>query len=246
MIRHRPGLVAQVREELRHLIVTELEPGAKLPSEQQLATDFGVSRNTLREAVLSLWNEGMIVRRWGVGTFVRDNQEPVSISLTDVTPGMRESIEASGHEASLAYVDVAIMPAPDHVVASLGLEPGDDAVFIDRTFAIDGVPAVVLQDWVPREVNDRPVDATALKDVQHGLLLLLRDDHGCEIVRLEAELSALVADEALAARLDIPVGAPLIASRQVGSDNRGDNIVCGDIWYRTDTVGLRLIRATRF
>ena len=53
-------------EALRALVL----PGEQLPAEVYLATQLGISRPTLREALLSLEREGFVVRKHGVGTFV--------------------------------------------------------------------------------------------------------------------------------------------------------------------------------
>lgn len=65
-------LVDRVVEELESLILSgELEPGAKLPPERELAEQIGVSRTVLREAVRILVTKGMLVTRHGVGTIVQ-------------------------------------------------------------------------------------------------------------------------------------------------------------------------------
>ena len=61
----------QVKEYLLHYIEqAHLQRNDQLPSESSMAEKLGVSRNTLREAYVSLENEGIIVRRHGIGTFV--------------------------------------------------------------------------------------------------------------------------------------------------------------------------------
>ena len=65
------ALSAQAKEYLLDLIEEGVyEPGMRLPSESELAGQLGISRPTLREALYTLEQEGTIVRRHGVGTFV--------------------------------------------------------------------------------------------------------------------------------------------------------------------------------
>ena len=56
----------------------QLEAGMRLPAERQLAAQLGVSRNSLREALAMLVNEGVLLSRRGGGTFVRWQHEPWS------------------------------------------------------------------------------------------------------------------------------------------------------------------------
>ena len=51
------------------------EPGEQLPSEKELSVKLGISRSTLREALLNLEQEGIVIRRHGVGTFVAPGYE---------------------------------------------------------------------------------------------------------------------------------------------------------------------------
>jgi GntR family transcriptional regulator, transcriptional repressor for pyruvate dehydrogenase complex len=79
--RVRPAYT-QVAEQLRHLIIGgDVAPGDRLPVETDLATMFGVSRSTVREALRSLASENLVVTKRGVngGTFVA---EPSTDSLS--------------------------------------------------------------------------------------------------------------------------------------------------------------------
>ncbi len=67
---HLPTLVASsITREIAH---GRLKPGDRLPTEQVLATTFGVSRNVVREAIARLSSEGRIRSRQGRGAFVAD------------------------------------------------------------------------------------------------------------------------------------------------------------------------------
>ncbi|HEY3686854.1 MAG TPA: GntR family transcriptional regulator [Streptosporangiaceae bacterium] len=76
-------IVAQIRDLLRR---GELKPGDRLPSEQSLAAQFAVSRNTVREALRMLEISGLITLRKGAGggAFIaRSDPAVVSRSLSD-------------------------------------------------------------------------------------------------------------------------------------------------------------------
>ena len=72
-------LADDVANRVRALIEEQqLEAGMRLPAERQLAAQLGVSRNSLREALAMLVNEGLLLSRRGGGTFVRWQHEPWS------------------------------------------------------------------------------------------------------------------------------------------------------------------------
>ncbi len=65
---HRLSLSHQTQRYLRNLIEAgTYQPGDQLPSQNELATELGISRATLREALLSLEQEGIVVLKHGVG-----------------------------------------------------------------------------------------------------------------------------------------------------------------------------------
>ena len=60
-------------EELKNKILSgEIRPGEKLPSENELAQEYGISRHTVRKALAILANDGYITTEHGKGTFCSD------------------------------------------------------------------------------------------------------------------------------------------------------------------------------
>lgn len=83
-------LYQQLQRALRQAIETRiLSPDDALPPERDLATEFAVSRITVRKAIDGLVNEGMLVRRQGSGTFVCSRVEKNFSKLTSFSEDMR-------------------------------------------------------------------------------------------------------------------------------------------------------------
>jgi GntR family transcriptional regulator, N-acetylglucosamine utilization regulator len=83
-------LYQQLQRALRQAIETRiLSPDDALPPERDLATEFSVSRITVRKAIDGLVNEGMLVRRQGSGTFVCARVEKNFSKLTSFSEDMR-------------------------------------------------------------------------------------------------------------------------------------------------------------
>jgi len=86
----RLPLYQQLQRALRQAIETRvLAPDDALPPERDLATDFNVSRITVRKAIDGLVTEGLLVRRQGSGTFVRTRVEKNFSKLTSFSEDMR-------------------------------------------------------------------------------------------------------------------------------------------------------------
>ena len=58
-----------------------LEPGSRLPTEQQLSSKLGVSRNVIREAIAQLRADGLVEARQGVGAFVLAPEQRAAIRI---------------------------------------------------------------------------------------------------------------------------------------------------------------------
>ena len=99
--RARPRSVS-VRDEITDRIDRGvLAAGTRLPSEPALASELGVSRATLREALRTLEGEGVVRRMWGSGTYVAQGSR-VANSL-DMNFGVTDAIRAAGMQAGTEH-----------------------------------------------------------------------------------------------------------------------------------------------
>lgn len=100
----RTPLHLKVYEALHGRIANgTLRPGTQLPTENELVSEFGVSRGTARQAVTRLVHEGLVERTAGRGTFVSDRRLMyASRSLL----GFTEQIRATGREPSSSLINV--------------------------------------------------------------------------------------------------------------------------------------------
>jgi DNA-binding FadR family transcriptional regulator len=72
--RRRPAFSTVVADKLKEMIRREkLKPGDQIPTEAELCEIYGVSRTVIREAIIGLRSEGVLVARQGVGVFVAES-----------------------------------------------------------------------------------------------------------------------------------------------------------------------------
>lgn len=69
-----------------------IAPGSRLPTEQALAAEFGVSRTVVREAISRLKSEGLVESRQGAGVFVAANKLGIPFRIA---PDSVDSVEAT-------------------------------------------------------------------------------------------------------------------------------------------------------
>jgi GntR family transcriptional regulator len=141
-------LYSQAAEILRSRIAQNVwKPGDRLPSENQLCEEFGVSSITMRRAVATLVAEGMLVRLQGKGTFVSANHAVVQgpPQLTSFTEDMR----ARGWKGSARVLALTTERAPERVTTRLGLSPGALVTVLKRVRLADGLPVAIQTAHVP-------------------------------------------------------------------------------------------------
>jgi GntR family transcriptional regulator len=160
---NRISLSAQTREYLLNLIENgTYEPGQQLPSENELAAQLGISRPTLREALLNLEQERAIIRRHGVGTFVA----PRYGRLLDSGLERLESVlELAAQREMLVEVDdleVSQRPASPDSADRLQVSPGTPLTCVDRVLVVDGTPVAYMSDVTLASVLSPPTWTVAL------------------------------------------------------------------------------------
>ena len=127
-------------------------PGARLPSEAELAEQLAVSRPTLREALRLLEERGLIYRRHGRGTFVRER--PIQKELNR-NFGITSMIRAAGYTPSAREGRVEMAQASAEIAEHLGLAVGDPVWRIQRVRLADQRPVVFSTDSVAGDLVGR-------------------------------------------------------------------------------------------
>src|SRR5437667_7852138 len=231
---------AQVRDELTHRIDRGLLPaGSRLPSEPALATELGVSRATLREALRALENEGLVRRMWGAGTFVADGRR-VANSL-DANFGVTDAIRAAGMEAGIEQARHWMEPATTSEAARLELQPGSDVLVVERVRTADGKPVVLSRDMLPgRLVAKQPHLADEM--LKRSIYDVLERDLGIAIHHGVASFRPVRADVTVARRLNIPRGELLLAIWQVDFSDDGVPVLSSYEYHLADAFEFTVLR----
>ena len=130
-------LYLQLQQLIRDAIAADvIARGDAIPAERDLATDYGVSRITVRKAIEGLVEEGLLTRRRGAGTFVAGRVEKSFSKLSSFT----EDMIARGRVPSSAWIsrNTGIV-SPEESMA-LSLSPGEPVYRFQRLRCADDVP----------------------------------------------------------------------------------------------------------
>ncbi|HIE38520.1 MAG TPA: GntR family transcriptional regulator [Anaerolineales bacterium] len=213
----RRPLYAQAHDRLLALIQDGgLEAGDRLPSEATLADQLGISRATLREALRLLEEEGVIVRRQGIGTFVASDHHLES--------GLErlESVLAlaarQGMETRVQDLSVDVVTVDRAVAERLGMDRDSPVTRVRRTILVEDRPVAFLEDLVPT----RWLTPDALGIAFTGSVLdLLRQEQSLRIQEALANITAVRAGRSLAQRLGVQPDTALLLVEETLFDDEG-------------------------
>ena len=139
----------QSRSEKLHnklnVIISDANPGQRLPSEPALAEEFGVSRATLREAMRTFETQGLLRRRQGVGTFVVRPTQVIESGL-EVLESIERLSDRIGLPVSMGEFQMENCSADDNVAEKLAIEEGSSVQRISRVIVADERPVAFLVD----------------------------------------------------------------------------------------------------
>ncbi|MCL2541745.1 MAG: GntR family transcriptional regulator [Nocardioidaceae bacterium] len=135
-----------IREYVRDLVATSV-PGSPAPSERDLVQRFGVARMTVRHALDTLVNEGVLERFAGRGTFVARPRRGRS-RLT----GISEDLERRGQVAESRSLSADLCAAPVRVAECLEVVPGSPVIRWRRLRLADGRPLCVTETYLDADL----------------------------------------------------------------------------------------------
>jgi GntR family transcriptional regulator len=233
----RADRARQVADVLRH----QIHGGAYddgLPGEPELAAEFAVSRNIIREALAVLKAEGLIRR--GPRTGTRVAQHKLDHDL-DALLGLQETF--NGQEVRNEVRVATTVSAPPSVARRLLLDPGAQVVFIERLRYLDEVPVSLDQTYLAPDLGEA-VLAHPLET--NDVFPLLERVSGQHLGAADLALEAIPADPHSAALLQIPGGAALLMLERLTSLADGWPVDLEYIRMRGDRVTMRgnLTRST--
>jgi GntR family transcriptional regulator len=148
---------AQVMRDVRRRIEEgELESGSKIPTENELASSYGVSRITVRQALAELASEGFIDRRQGTGTFVAERAIPIQHDL-QLSSHWRGRFEEAGHNAMSEEIRSTETREAPHILLR---ELPEDArpsktAYLPRLHSVDGKPIGITESWLNVDVDPK-------------------------------------------------------------------------------------------
>lgn len=182
----------QIKDEISTQIEKgELKVGYKFPSEPEMASKFGVSRETFRAAVKKLEEEGKIRVQHGVGTFVIRQLEKIPSDLSRLQ-STSEMIRVSGRHEGDQQLSVSYSACTEEWAAILGIREGEQVVVLERVRTADEEPVmssyyILPQSIVGEAFSEMSFGGSMFQFLEQKLGIKIRRSHTEIIVPLQTD-----------------------------------------------------------
>jgi GntR family transcriptional regulator len=206
----------------------ELQPGDMLPSERQLAAEFGIARNTAAEAIRLLAESGLVTRRHGKGNFVRGEQRLIRLGNDRYSSKYRKSglspflleCERIGKTGRFEVLSVEKVRSPDWVADELGIQNGSNVLERENVFYADDDPVYRVTTYVPWGIAKESgllQDEIPHKYGIHGIF----EDKGLVMARLRESIRTRMPTPEEVQYLHLASGVPVLDVLHTSLTNDG-------------------------
>ena len=194
----------------------EWQPGDLIPTESELIASYQVSRNTIRQVLDMLVNEGLIYRQRGRGSFTED---------------MRQR----GFNPGTQVLSASLIPASENIAEKLNLPPGEQLACLRRLRLADGEPMSIEESYLVHLYCPGVLEHDY---AQQPLREMLEKDYGIRITSAKQVIQAMLAPAELAELLEIKSQNALLFIERVSYSPGKTPVEFLRLYYRADRYSL--------
>jgi GntR family transcriptional regulator len=213
------------------ILAGDYPPGVALPSESRLVHDYEVSLITVRRALQELVLDGLIERRQGVGSFVREASRGVVVGLSSFDADVAEGRLRLARDLLADHE----MPAPADVAARLRVPVGANVRYLSRLDRQGAVPFSVDEVYVVPNLARSVTPELAASPLFFPLWC---ESAGVDVDRVDFELGVRMPDRARQEQLCIGPDTPLLTCAELNFDAAGSPVMWVVSYYRGDVTHL--------
>jgi len=199
-------LYFQLEQILKSKIITgEYMPGEQIPTEKDLCETYQVSSITIRQAVLNLVNEGLLVRLPGKGTFV--TEDIANINTLQFSGKISDLITDGLKTQEVKVLSMNRMKPSKKISKFLRIGEDAEVIQVRRTRNANNSPVSYIINYLPIETGVKIKEEDLLK---YPMLQILRDQIGIPLSGAIQFIEAVVADYDIASTLSVSMTSPIL------------------------------------
>ncbi len=238
----------KIKEDILQIInrklMLENNDDLRLPSEESLAKQLNTSRVTVRESLRDLENEGSIIRRHGVGTFINPDNDHFDRGiekLSSVTNIIKErGFTPNTNDLKINYINY------DEIEDEFKLRNQQELknkmfIKIERVRLADEIPVIFNIDYILKEKLNQK-NTINKENFNESLLNILSKDHNVYITNSKAKIKPLISDRFLQEKLKLPKNSLLLLMTQYNYNSNGDFIFFSKSYFSHDKFEIRMLR----
>ncbi|WP_323667014.1 GntR family transcriptional regulator [Pectobacterium punjabense] len=189
--------------------------GDALPSEKKLATEFSVSRMTIRKSVGLLIDWGLVKRVHGSGTYIvqRDLQHG-----TYGLKGFSELMKELGRSMASKVLEFQLMIVPPAIASLLRMSVGERIYYSRRVRFVEGKPLLLEDSYMPYRLFGN----LSVSHLEGSKFSYIEDNCKIKIEGHYESFSPIIADSGVAKLLQVTEGSPLLRLTSLSYSDTGD------------------------
>lgn len=228
-------LYVQVLNRIKELIDSQTwKQGELIPSENELKEMFGVSRNTVRQAISKLISMGYLYIEKGKGTFV---SKVIFSNPRDRLLGFSEEMKSSGFDPVSKILHLGVEEADSEIAKELGIVEGDKVYRLKRLRYSNSFPISIEEAFISYNIFKGLLDNFSEKSSLYSTFM---DKFGVQPFYAEEVVEASLANEEETALLGIKKGSPVFRLKRRTFDRSGNILEFVKSVYRGDIYRINL------
>jgi len=206
----------------------------KLPNEDELASKLNVSRNVLRDVLMSLEEMGIVTRRRSKGTIASPYIANAACRL-DTDPVFSQMLKHAGYESKVKTLFFGF-------VNDEATEPTGELLNLvsKKLFYADGVPVAYIIDRFLNKTDLKDEDIARLSELSHKEIL--EQVYDTPYAYALAHIDAILPDKEVSQYLEIDPMTPVVYLRDQGFNFDHELIVVTSTYIRSGTLDLKVLR----
>lgn len=199
------------------ILSEKYKPNEQLPFEKELCEKYNVSKMTVKKALDLLVNDGLIIKRRGSGTFVKDITEKEIQRIIEKKQFSGLTTTSIGHKVTSKVLEFKIINATKEIADILKIEEDEFIYFVHRVRYVDDKAVVIEKTYIPLNL----IPGMKLADVKKSIYGYIKDKLGLNIQSAHSTVRAMKSNELDRKYLNLEKDDPILEVERVAYLDNG-------------------------